>query len=207
MIAKIRNLRARAADEASSQAEANAAAARAAKLIIEHEIDENELRAMGTSGVEEGVHNDGRRRTHPTMDLVTGAIGDLTECRPLIRGGGANLWVGAPSDVEFALYLSEVIQGAAERAWKNHLNTMGYHSSPHNRKSYLMGFGLGVSKTLNKLTAERRAKRPAPTTGTSVVVLKDQIINSYLDEAYGDINVRKQRKQKDPNFIDRKSVV
>jgi len=199
LIKKIRNLRARASDEASSQAEANAAASRAAKLILEHEIGEDELRAMGTSGVAEGVHNDGRRRMHPTMDEVAGAIGRLTECKPLIRGGGANLWVGEPGDVEFALYLSEVIQGASERAWKTHLKITRRYSSPRNRKSYLMGFGFGVSGVLKKLAAERRAKRPATATGTSIVILKDQIINSYLDEQFGDIKEQRHGSQKKSN--------
>lgn len=199
LIERIKNLRARASDGASSQSEATAAAARAAKLISEHEINEDELRAMGTSGASEGAHNDGRRRTHPTMNIVSFAIGDLTECKSLIRGGGANLWVGQPSDVEFALYLSELIQGAAERAWKIHLRKTGLCSARRDRNLYLMGFGWGVLDKLAELAEERRANRTAPTMGTSIVIIKDQLINSYLDEKYGDIKPKRRSKQKNPS--------
>lgn len=200
---KIRALRARAANEASSEAEVAAAASRAAKLIQQHEVAEDELRERGTSGVTEGQHNAGRRSRHPALDKAVAGIATVTHCHLLVgqHFKGALTWVGQPADVEFAVYLSELVQGASERAYRQQRKRRLVRPTKHWRDSFLGGFGIGVSERLITIERNRRASKvQKTTTGTDLAVVKDQIITSYMEEAYPAIPTEKRRKarQADP---------
>jgi len=195
VIARIKALRARAADAASSEAEAEAAARIAAKIIAEHEVSEAELIDRGTSGISEGEHNGQRSRMHPTLHVCSFSIGRLSECMSLIRGG-ANIWVGQPEDVEFALYLCELIQGASERAYQDHRQGRFTRApSAKYRRSFHMGFGLGLAKRMEAMVAERESARRAKSeTGTSLVVIKNALINEYMEKTRPGIASRRVKK-------------
>lgn len=201
VIARIKALRARAANAASSEAEAEAAARIAAKIIAEHEITEAELIERGAKGVSEGEHNRGRAVLHPALDAASYSIGQLSECHAAFRGG-ANVWIGQPEDVAFALYLCELIQGASERAYKAHWSRhFGYAPSAKFRKSFLLGFGLGVAARMDRMAGERQRQRQEEAgTGTNLVVVKDAIISEYMDATYPDIRERRARKRKPDLF-------
>lgn len=197
---KIRALRARAANEASSEAEVAAAASRAAKLIQQHEVSEGELRERGSSGIVEGEHNRDRRTRHPALDAASGGIAIVTHCRLLVGRWykGAFTWVGQPEDVEFAIYLSELVQAASERAFRDHRKGLSRKPTKHWRESFLGGFGIGVHNRLIALERERREVRDRQsTTGTSLAIVKDQIIASYMEETYPAIPSEKRRQGKD----------
>lgn len=196
-IARIRALRARAADTASSEAEAEAAARIAAKIINKHGVTEAELVERGVAGICEGEHNAGRSRQHPALDAACYAIGSLTECKALIRYG-ANLWVGQPEDVEFALYLSELIQGASERAYRIHWQRMFRRAPPAMyRRSFLLGFGAGISDRMLRMVAEReQSRRNASTTGTSLTVVKGALIDDYMAKTQPHVRNRRRRSLK-----------
>ncbi|MFC5736914.1 DUF7168 domain-containing protein [Sinirhodobacter huangdaonensis] len=198
-IARIKALRARAADEASSEAEAAAAAARASKIIFQFEVTEEELIERGVGGVTEAEHNAGRRYAHPTLEEAAGAIGMYAECSALFRRG-ANLWVGQPEDVEFALYLCEMIQAAAERAYLNHRKAR-FFSAPnaHYRRSFLIGFGRSIAERLWNMTSERRRSRARKGGGTDLIVVKNALIDAYMTENYPDIGHTRSRARKEPD--------
>lgn len=200
-IARIKALRARASDEASSEAEASAAAVRAAKIIAQFEVTEAELIERGTAGVTEAEHNAGRRYPHPTLEIAACSIGRFTECHPLWHRG-ANVWVGQPEDVEFALYLCEMIQNAAERSYQCHWKSRWYQApNAHYRKSYLTGFGLSIVSTLERMVTARCKERTAQGGRTDLVVVKAALIGNYMAETYPDIKERDTRKRKEPNLI------
>lgn len=199
-IARIRALRARAADEASSEAEAAAAAARASRIILQFEVTEEELIERGVGGVTEAEHNAGRRYAHPTLEEAATEIGMYAECNPLWRRG-ANVWVGQPEDVEFALYLCEMIQGAAERAYLNHWKAR-FFSAPgaHYRKSFLLGFGRSIAERLRNMVSERRRNRRARQGGsTDLVVVKNALIDAYMTENHPNIEHIRRRARKEPD--------
>jgi|GEM_PF-6102613 len=203
ILKKIRALRARAANEASSEAEVAAAASRAAKLIQQHEVTEDELRERGASGVAEGQYNAGRRSRHPALDKAVAGIAIVTHCHLLVgqHFKGALTWVGQPEDVEFAIYLSELVQGASERAYREHRTRRLVSPTKHWRNSFLGGFGIGVSERLITIERKRRSSKVRKTTtGTDIAVVKDQIITSYMEETYPEIPTEKRRKarQADP---------
>lgn len=194
IIQRVRSLRARAANEASSETEVAAAASRAAKLISENELSETELREEASSGIREGVHNEGRRTMHPAMKATSHAISMLCETSLFWKGGEVEV-IGFGQDVEFALYLCELIQAASERAWKKYLKRSYRHSTAHMRTSFLMGFGEAVYYTLSGLTAERIAARNvnAPKKSGALVALKGQLIQQHIDVTKGGIKQFKGR--------------
>lgn len=200
IIARIKALRARAADEASSEAETEAAARIAARIIAEHDVSEGELVERGTNGIAEGTHNGNRTSLHPALDAACHAIGQLTECGALTRGG-ANIWIGQPEDVEFALYLCELIQSASERAYKIHWrDRFRWAPSPRYRRSFHLGFGLGVADRMRLIVAERQqARRAASSSGTDLAVIKDALIETYLHETRPMLRKRRRRaREADP---------
>ncbi|MBJ2150648.1 DUF2786 domain-containing protein [Paracoccus sp. IB05] len=204
IIAKVRSLRARAGDSASSEGEAAAAARIAAKIIAENQLTEAELRQRGAGGVSEATHNDGRARKHPALDAAAAAIGLLTECTALVRGG-ANIWIGQPDDVAFAIYLCELIEGASERAYRAHW-TRRFTSAPRPfyRQSFMAGFGHGVAQRMVILTREREAERKRAaemTSSTDLVVVKGAIIADYLAETRPMLRTERTRARKEPDTM------
>lgn len=111
---------------------------------------------------------------------------------------GAFTWVGQPEDVEFAIYLSELVQAASERAYRDHRKGLIRKPTKHWRESFLGGFGLGIRNRLVAIERERRNQRGRQSmTGTTLAVVKDQIIASYMEENYPAIQSEKRRQSQD----------
>lgn len=190
IIEKIRAMRAKASDAAATEAEAMQAAAMAAKMMAKHEISEADLRKLEREG--DGITTDGidkgRRNLHPTVKFCANAVADLTETKGW-RKAGEVVFAGLDQDVEFALYLMELIRGAAERAWSDYRKEDPEHARENGvRKSYLIGFGVRCAERLRELAEERRAARHEAG-GTALVVRKDALIKRHL----ADNNVRIER--------------
>ncbi|OOY20850.1 hypothetical protein BMI86_10105 [Thioclava sp. DLFJ5-1] len=198
IIARIKALRARASDEASSEAEVAAAASRAARLMAEHEISEKDIIERGSDGVIEGMHNAGRVRLHPALEVCGFQIGAYTHCAAMTKGG-ANLWAGQPEDVEFAIYLSELVQAASERAYRNHWRKLwALAPKAKYRLSFMHGFALGVAQLLEGEIARREQAQASSATGTALVVAKEAVIAEYMAEHQPGIKNHKPRKQRKP---------
>lgn len=193
VIARIMALRARARDAGSSEAEVEASARIAARIIAEHNVTEDELRERGTDGIGEALHNKGRSEAHPALKACAFQIGQLTQTMGLYAGG-QHKFVGQPEDVAFAVYLCELVQGASERAYKAHRAETDANpilrpsaKSRAARRSYrthfLFSFGGAVAIRMNRMVRERKEARHSAT-GTDLVVVKSELIQSYLDEKY-----------------------
>ena len=194
IITRIQALRARASDAASSEAEAEAAARIAAKIIAEHSVTEEELRERGASGVNEGAHNAGRRTQHRALEVCAFQIDGLTECQSLRRRGELS-WVGQPEDVAFALYLCELIQGAADRSYKIHRDKLGRSPSTSYRRDFMTGFGSAMRECLSRMANERKAARAeASSTGTDIVIVKHALIADFMTENYPAIKSHNPRQ-------------
>lgn len=194
IITRIQALRARASDAASSEAEAEAAARIAAKIIAEHSVTEEELRERGASGINEGVHNAGRRTQHRALEVCAFQIGELTECQSLRRRGEQS-WVGQPEDVAFALYLCELIQGAADRSYKIHREQLRNSPSASYRRDFMTGFGSAMRECLSRMANERKAARAASSmTGRDIVVVKHALIADFMAENYPKIRSHNPRQ-------------
>lgn len=197
IIEKIRNLRAKAADAAASEAEAQQAADMAAKLLSKYDLDECDLQQTdgGNRGTIGGYQTH-KNELHMALRNCAVAISNLTETECYKVGGKLN-FVGTGADVEMALYLSEMIRGAADRAWTSYRKNKMYGARSirdmhHKRKSFLFGFGQRLAERLNNLATERKRQRET-STGTDLVVVKDQIIKDTM--ADNGIVIRSPRRR------------
>ena len=178
ILARIRALRAKASDSAASEAEAQAAAAAAAKLLMRYDLDEAEL-----NETPEDVTLTPAFDVHPVQKFTSRAISRLTETRCWFDNKRLR-FAGLPHDVEMAMYLTEMLRGAAERGWMQ-----AYMDQPLRagkrldmatfREGFYAGFSERLSERMNELAEERAKARP---TGTDIVLSKHGLIAAQLEK-------------------------
>jgi len=187
IIEKIKALRAKAADEASTEAEAMEAASMAARLLMKHEISEADLAAAETGDDGSGVTRDGFDSGNKTLPLVlkgTGvAIAALTQTQGYADGGTMK-FVGLDADVEMALYMTELVKGAHDRVWQTYRREqmpagLSRREQNAHRNGVTVGFANALSKRMRDLAAEREAAQSGGT-GTALVVRKGDLIKDFL---------------------------
>lgn len=182
IIRKIKALRARAADAASSENEAAKAAEVADRLLREHNIDLSEL-DVRAEGVGTQVWGNASARRHPVKYAVV-KIAKATGCEVWLGSDGI-VFLGSPTDVELALYYTDLVNNALEsclRAFKrtdDWVRVTGYWSP---RKA-AADFRVGVAGRLGaRILEQSRAAEAAQPTGTGLVVVKNQLIRQWLED-------------------------
>jgi hypothetical protein len=185
LIRKIRALREKAANAASSEAETLAAAEAAAKLIAKHEITESELSEANDEGDVKAAPFEGARKTVcPSLNAAIGGICEFCQVDAyfsFVHRGSTLMIVGLEADRLMAMYLAELIQASAQRAWRALLlqnNVQPKRAPVSARNDFKTAFGLGVGEKLRTLAKERLSQQA--TTGTDLVVLKSEIIKSAM---------------------------
>lgn len=185
---KIKALRAKATNEASTEAEMQEAAKLVAKLMTKHDVSEADL-----SETERPRY----RGAHANMGKVKH---DLQVCRERVAWSVQNLtgtkfWMsdrgqvincaGVDHDVEMAVYLMEMITMTAKREWRMYSASLfdeeGITRTKDRRPSFYASFAIRASAMLDEL-ADTRTKA----TGTALVVSKKEIIDAEL----ADLGVR-----------------
>ena len=196
-IKKIKALRAKAQNAASTQAEVEAAAAAAAKLMIRHDIDESQLtEAEQRSGaVEAGINTTFYRDIDEVIRCVFKGIEGLTETKGYCDVGDNNTYkfIGMEHDVEMAIYLLEMITQSAKRCWNGFVQERfeaGKSSPKTLRPSFYQGFGSAIRKKLEQLTEDRMAAR-SQAVGTALVIRKKDAIKDKMTEM--GLTLRKSR--------------
>lgn len=202
LVERIRAMQAKAENEASTEAEAIQAAAMAARLMSKHEVTDEELSIIEASG--DGIQmqrvNHGTKKMHFALKYAAHGIEILTETKGYVGTNWVDeqrlVFTGLDSDVEMAVYLSLVIKGAADRAWKAHAKRRTFSNRARSRKSFLIGFGWRIKERLIELSQERKEARSA--SGTALVVRKDALIEAHLAEQ--EVNIQSSRSR--PTTID-----
>lgn len=183
IIRKIKALRARAADAASSENEAAKAAAVADKLLREYNIDLSEL-DVRAEGVAKNVWGAGRRTRGPET-FAAKKIGKATNCEAWCQNGGEIVYLGNPADVECALYFTDLVSNAAEACLRAYRKTDEYRKMRWVWSSRKIGadYRLGVCQRLGERILEQvEAERQPQATGTGLVVVKDALIQQWLKD-------------------------
>ena len=185
IIRKIKALRARAADAASSENEAAKAAAVADKLLREHNIDLSEL-DVRAEGVEKNVWGVGKRTRGPESFAAV-KIGKATGCKVWTQNGGEIVFLGNPADVEVALYFMDLISNAAEACVRTYRKTEDYQNQQHvygySPRKIAADYRSGVCQRLGERILERvQAEQKPQATGTGLVVVKDALIRQWLED-------------------------
>lgn len=198
IIERIKALRAKVNNVGSTEAEVEAAARLVAKLMMQHDIDEESLteskRASGAHAHTDKMKNE--------LDIVFrycwSGIQELTETRSYLDGG-CIYYIGLDYDVETALYVFELIAMSARRGWFRHSAKMfdeqGATRTLQARASYYAGFGTSMQRVLAGLAEERKQARIASAgmTGTAIVLRKSDVIKEKMQEL--GLQLRKSRKK------------
>lgn len=184
IINKIKALRSKVSNAASTEAEVEAAARMVAKLMMQHDVSEDLLTEKIAP---EGVHfqtNALKNDLDWIMQYCWKPIQDFTETKSY-RSDLKYNYIGLPHDVEMALYLFELVTMSAKRGWLRHSAKMfdedGMMRTKGARVSYYVGFGERMAAMLNELHEERQKARPIAT-GTAVVIRKQDIVKDKMKE-------------------------
>ena len=167
MLQRVLNLRIRAEDSASSEAEMNTALTMAMKLMDSYNIEEAELAMAEASGEIrlEVVTKDaatsilkGKKKLHKVLFCLTG-IEKFTETKFVYsRWNGTVTFTGHCPDVELADFLVAVIKEALDREYDNYRrNTLavGYGA----KNSFQSAMASRVNERLRNMAAERDEER------------------------------------------------
>ncbi len=203
IIERIVNLRAKAASAASSEAEVISAAAMVSKLMAKHDISEDELKRSDQSDIVEGSHNADRRTRHWAARTASVGIAKFTQTKDYYSTRrGSEIFVGLDTDVLFALYLIELVQTSSERSWKRfrRMSAIPAKKRAEAKKSFLISYGERISDRLFQMAREReRAQSQA--TGTSLVVVKDALIDTYVEEQWGGVSEGRASKPVETDLV------
>ncbi len=195
IIERIKALRAKVNNAASTQAEVEAAARLVSKLMIQHGVVEAQLveRKAGANGVH-ATTEPMKAGIDSVMTRCWEALEAFTETKVYVDDKQRFNFIGLDFDVETAMYLFELITMSAKRGWHKHSAKMfdedGETTTKYARDSFYIGFGIQISKMLDDLKEERRGAR-AGLTGTHIVVYKGDAIKSKMREM--GISLRKSR--------------
>lgn len=184
VIEKIKALRAKVSNAASTEAEVEAAAKLVAKLMMKHDVTEDLLDEKEKI---EGAHATTDKMKNDIEFVILNCwkpIEEFTETK-CYRSDGKMNYIGLPHDVEMALYLFELITMSAKRGWLRHSAKMfdedGMTRTKGMRVSYYVGFGERMATMLKELHTERQSAR-SQATGTAIVVRKQDIIKGKMNE-------------------------
>jgi len=193
IIKKIKALRAKSSNAASTEAEMEAAIKTAAKLMAKYEIVESDLRDRGVEGIVEGCSFKHNHHRNIFIETISYQIGKYTEVKTYIRAGSF-IAVGTEADVQFALYIAELTLSSCGNAWRKHrkeqFGKLKHSQREYFRKSYFAGYATSCEQMLRTMTFEReKAKREKAKndTGTDLVVLKNALSQDYVDKMWNGV--------------------
>lgn len=183
IIDKIKALRARAADAASSEAEAAKAAAVADKLLREHNlsIDDVEVRA---AGVVCRVWNPGCRVRSPE-GYAASKVAKATGVEAWVANGGEITFLESPTDVEVSLYYMDLVREASKTCLRAYSKTPEYAGLKRcfSPRRISRDFRIGVCSRLGeRIRDANTVAEQAQPTGTGIIVVKNALIREWLDD-------------------------
>lgn len=202
IIEKIRKLRAKAGNRASTEAEAQAAAMAAAKLMTKHDLSEAQVGDKIEYNVARVVLKAPAGKMPLIWDAIWSSIEDYTETKIYWDTNARGLGImGVNHDVEMAVYLFEMVSGAAKRGWLKLIaaEMEAGETSPRmaRRNGYNMGFGAGLASTIEAMAEERAAakRESAKATGTDLVIVKSAQIRDFMKSTGLVLRSGKKKKQ------------
>ena len=170
MLQRVMNLRARASDDASSEAEMNTALIMCQKLMDAYNIEEAELALAEAEGrIElEIVHKvadtsmlKGRKQKHKIVNVLS-SISKFTETKVVVSSYSGDItFTGHRPDTELANYLVAVIKEALDREFDRYKRSVAGRIGYGAKAAFTTAMASRVSQRLNGMADERDAERKA----------------------------------------------
>jgi hypothetical protein len=168
MLQRVINLRARAEDDASSEAEMNTAFTMAMKLMDAYNIEEAELAIAQSEGrieievvqkVADTSLLKGKSHKHRVLDALT-AISKFTETRVVVNTRSGNItFTGHRPDTELANYMVALIRGALDSEFEKYRVRVAGRIGYGAKNSFQIAMASRVSSRLYEMAQERTKER------------------------------------------------
>lgn len=185
VIKLIQALRARAADSASTEAEAAIAARKAQQLLEEHNITLTEA-DVRSEGITKAYWKSGQK-TLPVASWAFVGIDKACGTKTTHSRGTLTIY-GAPADVEVALYFYDLVSNACYRTWDTFKSTPACEQLLWRASAREVGsaFRKGVSVRLGERIGAQadqevdRAQAGHEAEGSALVVVKQALLRQEL---------------------------
>lgn len=182
VIKKIKALHARAADKATTEAEAEIAMRVAGDLLKKHNITLTEV-DVKADGVAKETWGGGKHR----LPEAFAARGIEAFCNVKIwRNGGVMTIIGSPADSAAAAYFFDIVANAVKSAFERYRKSIEYAvlvNQTGSARGVGTSFRIGVASRLGqRLSAmAREGEQVTPSAnGNALVVVKNAMINDYM---------------------------
>lgn len=205
----LRALKAKAENDASSEAEARACLSRLAKLMAKHDVTEADITEKRDEPAVHHVYDGMPAEEFAMFDSMWSGLERFCEVTTYhTRSGDLRArsrvmqhpnFIGTSADVEMAIYVMEICRWGAKRAFlMAKAAAFDQGASKPKKHDFYYGFGQGVHSLMVALAKERVDIR---TTGSSsctdLVVVKDALIDAKKKEMGLRLHSRKSRHKID----------
>jgi hypothetical protein len=187
--AKIRALLSKTVSAGCTEEEALSAATLANELMLEYEMSREDIESIkkDSYGARRRKFAKGsvrRRSFHEVVDCVV-AIGKLNYCK-CYRDDMDLVFFGEKTDTEIAHYMTDLIRNSMDFEFQKYLQSpnrdLRYHGKTL-RATFLAGMARRINERLRDMLAEKENKhKQASTTGTALVLLKNQVTESKYED-------------------------
>lgn len=204
--ARILKLSRMTVENGCSEQEALSAAQKMAKLLDENGLAMSDLKAYENKtskpDLEQGVYEDGRKNRHE-INFCINAIAKFFDCvaysskNPFTKETSYKFF-GFAADVAAAIELTKAIAQAMESDYDRwYVANKSQYPHDHGRtlrKSFMIGFAQRIIERLKEFKSNRNVS-----TGTALIVLKNQIVTQAFEEANSNVTFKKSTTKYNPN--------
>lgn len=175
---KVRALLSKTVDNGCTEAEAMAALELASKLMQEHEITNDDLKLEDETAIIEG--HACLRDSYAIAWKLCYAVGKFTETKAFGHKKFVK-FAGLRSDVDFAIWLNQMLTAFVQAELKSFMWKNGYQSLPPTPKRKLInGFVIGATGRISKRLLQMVAERVFVTNSNALVIAKNALIDEIM---------------------------
>lgn len=186
LLNKIRALLSKTVEAGCTEAEAMSALSMAQAIMDAYEVTEEDLiETKKESAVSETMKD--MRDPHHIRAYITKSISRFTNTKSYKSEIRSQKWkyyfIGLPSDVEFAMWLTETLTMFVQKELKNYIWANDYTSlEPPAKRRIINGFVFGCTNRISERLIELSMQAAPTINGTALMVIKDQLINHKMKE-------------------------
>lgn len=195
ILAKVRGLLSKTVENGCTEAEALAALQMARAMMDAYEVTEEDLNLTKAEAKAIFGHESIANDPHGCKLNVAGAVAEFCDCKFYRdRSGESIVFVGLPSDVEFARYMTGMLASFVLGELSQYLASLLIKKGQ--RRRIINGFALGatsrISQRLMALVVEAKATQAS--NSRALVVVKGALIDDAMKAA--GINLGRARKSR-----------
>jgi len=180
LLDKIRALLSKTTENGCTEEEYLAALAKARALMDTYEITEADLQLTKEEGVVLRREMTGTDPHHIKFNMSR-AVGEFCDCRAWRERDGKFVFLGLPSDTQFAAWLLDHLAAFVLTELADHL--MGDIAIGMPRRKVINGFVDGITVRISERLRELcKPPAAASTNGQALVVIKQTLIKAKLEE-------------------------